>query len=1332
MYSISKIVMSWGSILCCCASFSLKPISDRKRGLGPNTSDADPGIEKRETSHSPSLILDRNTKQNKDLYQSEEEPISPLFRTGTARSVPSLRRVPTARSFSSSLRIFRRNTNDKEEMYSIDEPWPPRNLSSEVIARKMILGRFFSDDLLDDTVRETVVQAMLAEFNFKTDLSILTEFICKHARRVFMILAYSEQMKLAEHFFNHQFHDGMLPVTTVLRDKNSWNVNSLAAEFDSLSIVRSTFSSGIWSYRNANTFCNSDQWYFVIPVFRAGQFRYQFHEESRMPFVDEHFKSQKTSNFSTVEEWRIHRSHLKIGDTIGVPKNEDDHPSVALKELKKVSQSEEDFRKAAETEAQTLEMLIKLNHPHLIKAIAYYTIGKKHFFMFPWAGLGNLRDFWKTDPPKLDQPYLKWVFSQLCGLAEAIKKLHHWDDNKEESWRHGDLKPDNILCFKYTSGIAVPSGPCMLVIADVGLTKKHHAATEDRKNATRTLNGTVMYEPPEAELRSDQPRSRRYDIWSIGCIYLEFIIWLLYGSSELERFRTDLRPTRQFYMIEENRNTSDDTAKLHNMVRKWVEWIKSDPRCPENSALCRLTELIVSKLLVMDDDRILLKPRRQFSWILEQESKAPLDNSAPPSPSIIRTSTKNDFSGLLGGADIIRRANAEDLDIALKKIFKDTESGKANYFKWMDFDVPSRQGPGQFGERLAASDAKSLAVKGESKEQEVRIFLFPLDDNWEYAADTEIARDSLSYDDLQLKLPRKVTPSELCYRCAAFELWRPKFGFLDTPAALRKRAWLCKLCKLLVRHIHDTVTEDNENVQFIRVGSSLACSLRPEQPVVSLYTLPVLGSEISSSGIQHGFPELSSPGSESHVRVLAAWIQSCNDAHDCISGHDSFLPTRVLDVSYAEPHMVRLVCHIQDHEITGKYVALSHRWGSSIQHRKFCTFDDNIEKYRIGIRVGELPKTFQDAVQVTRSLGLQYLWIDSLCIIQDNPEDWDHESKLMEQVFSSAYLTIAATCADGTDDGFLKARPTRYPVTIRKDKNSVYYACDAIDHFHEDVDQGELNMRGWVLQERALSRRTIHFTRNQSYWECGGGVRCETLTMMKNRKAAFLGDANFPHSVESYVKGMKIELFQDLYSRYSNLALSFKADRPIAIRGLEKRLIRTLNTIGGYGVFNIYMHRCLLWKRSGASLTRIPPVREMHGRMRGEIAPSWSWMAYDGGIEYMDIPYGRVAWSEDIISPFHGKGLEDTGVMNSEELPTEVEAPIWHFTDAHSAEIVFDESDRVIENSLQCVIVGTQLGMSYVLIVTLSNKGFYERAGVGILKSTQIPPNQPRRTVRIQ
>jgi len=247
-----------------------------------------------------------------------------------------------------------------------------------------------------------------------------------------------------------------------------------------------------------------------------------------------------------------------------------------------------------------------------------------------------------------------------------------------------------------------------------------------------------------------------------------------------------------------------------------------------------------------------------------------------------------------------------------------------------------------------------------------------------------------------------------------------------------------------------------------------------------------------------GIPKLLDAGSMTHLKVLKEWIRCCDNTHQCYPKNINFLPTRLLDVSDNDSGIIRLLTNRRGHNERGEYVALSHRWGLPQQHAKFCTYKSNIEELARGIDVARLPKTFQDAVHVTRGLGLHLLWIDSLCIVQDDQDDWETESKFMERVFSSAYCTIAASCAKGTSDGFLKPRPERQCVTMqRPNGDGTYYVCAAIDDFYRDVDQGELNQRGWVLQERALSRRTIYFTETQSYWECGGGVRCETMTQMK-------------------------------------------------------------------------------------------------------------------------------------------------------------------------------------------------------------------------------------------
>jgi hypothetical protein len=181
----------------------------------------------------------------------------------------------------------------------------------------------------------------------------------------------------------------------------------------------------------------------------------------------------------------------------------------------------------------------------------------------------------------------------------------------------------------------------------------------------------------------------------------------------------------------------------------------------------------------------------------------------------------------------------------------------------------------------------------------------------------------------------------------------------------------------------------------------------------------------------------------------------------------------------------------------GRYIALSHRWGDPQKHPPFSTTRSNIFEFRKSIVFEWLPKTFQDAVRVTRELGVSFLWIDSLCIVQDDEDDWDDQSKLMADVFTFAYCTIAASCARGSSDGFLKSRSSRNIVAVPTKSGETYYVCQAIDNFCRDVEEGRLNHRGWVLQERALSHRTIYFTETQIYWECGDGVHCETLTKMR-------------------------------------------------------------------------------------------------------------------------------------------------------------------------------------------------------------------------------------------
>jgi hypothetical protein len=218
---------------------------------------------------------------------------------------------------------------------------------------------------------------------------------------------------------------------------------------------------------------------------------------------------------------------------------------------------------------------------------------------------------------------------------------------------------------------------------------------------------------------------------------------------------------------------------------------------------------------------------------------------------------------------------------------------------------------------------------------------------------------------------------------------------------------------------------------------------------------------------QVGLPKLPAAGSGLHLKILRQWLKHCDENHpECHRPETATLPTRLIDVGDGASATISLY-ETQKHD-SMKYIALSHPWGVPPH---FCTFTSNIEEHKQSIDFAKLPITFQNAVSVTRELGHQYLWIDSICIIQGPDGDFNKEAKRMEDVFSSAYCVLAASSAKGQNDGFLKKRCEREYLTFIR---------EGLPPF----------------QERALARRTIYFTDMQTYWECGGGVRCETLTKM--------------------------------------------------------------------------------------------------------------------------------------------------------------------------------------------------------------------------------------------
>ena len=256
------------------------------------------------------------------------------------------------------------------------------------------------------------------------------------------------------------------------------------------------------------------------------------------------------------------------------------------------------------------------------------------------------------------------------------------------------------------------------------------------------------------------------------------------------------------------------------------------------------------------------------------------------------------------------------------------------------------------------------------------------------------------------------------------------------------------------------------------------------------------------------------------------------------------------------------------------------------------------------------------------------------------------------------------------------------------------------------------------------------------------------LTSLQSKMAEFLGDPRFPEkAMRTNSRALKIEYFQELYKLYSRLSFSRYEDRPFAIAGLEKRLRRAFDTRGGYGVFDDgnkpergLFHRSILWQsgeKNGLELIEFPAERNIY-------VPTWSWMAYKGAIDYVDIPGGSADWeTNDIEEPWtRGQNRGSSSAPQDGIIGISVVVRDYTVIKHRKGEIglTYDLPDRTRGSDgqrAQCVVVAksTQARKEsgkryYVLLVaptqiTSGGKKIYHRLGAGYLADKHVDMDAP-------
>ncbi|KAF7952391.1 uncharacterized protein EAE97_001888 [Botrytis byssoidea] len=372
--------------------------------------------------------------------------------------------------------------------------------------------------------------------------------------------------------------------------------------------------------------------------------------------------------------------------------------------------------------------------------------------------------------------------------------------------------------------------------------------------------------------------------------------------------------------------------------------------------------------------------------------------------------------------------------------------------------------------------------------------------------------------------------------------------------------------------------------------------------------------------------------------IIDRWIKECDNEHSscCIKAADEqALPSRLLDIRKRAHNAIILVeVHgsnsSESRTAITRYATLSHCWGK-IQLLK--TTKNSLSKHKKGIRLSVLPKTFRESIKVLQALRIQFVWINSLCIVQDDDADWKRESACMAAIYSNSYLNIAATGARDSKGGCLKIRCLKrlsftlgtksHPITdqyrnidwgirLRPSFESVHHRYNSRVSSGTDVldkINTPLLSRAWVFQERQLAPRTLHFHPSELVMKCKSGLRCECTILER------MNDGSGSNSKDQdSLRPEAYEIFNqwnELVREYSRLLITRESDRLIALIGIATQFQRKVNC--GYlaGLWSSDIANGLLWDITGS-----PYMRERMDlrRIKEPFAPTWSWTSLVQGV----------------------------------------------------------------------------------------------------------------------
>lgn len=452
----------------------------------------------------------------------------------------------------------------------------------------------------------------------------------------------------------------------------------------------------------------------------------------------------------------------------------------------------------------------------------------------------------------------------------------------------------------------------------------------------------------------------------------------------------------------------------------------------------------------------------------------------------------------------------------------------------------------------------------------------------------------------------------------------------------------CISCVWLEKGISHEICDSAELQDGIRVWASnggrktLLVRFPWSPAILSFFTSPRVGGYDDRTALPWDWPVGYSTSGDTSSDESFEWatrqLKACVENHpSCNEKIGSSLPTRVIDIGCSEEHTLKL--HVSNGEAQ-PYACLSHCWGKT---PLLITVRSNFDAHLAGIPWHSLPRTYQEAITFLRRLRIRYLWIDSLCIIQDDRNDWSTEAAKMPSIYQGAFITVTAAMSPDIADGLFSVTPPHKMACRRVgqlgpdgDAPSVWvreYLTHLGDSERQDGILGRWGIhgpspsphmtiysRGWCLQERLLSPRVLYFGPDELSWECIEGAACECSGVMTTRAkpAQFSEQMKLylsPHALKSYSREDLADAWKKVVEHYSCLQLTYDTDIFPAICGLVMQFEPLFGCRYLAGLWEARLLQDLLW----SSHERRAPWPRRPEKWR---APTWSWASVKSPIYY--------------------------------------------------------------------------------------------------------------------